>query len=306
MKRIALALLPVFVVTVAFAQSTFRGTWSADLNANRVLLRTDFNRGDNHYGNTFEVSRAELKPGASPGSVDFNITRDAGTFHYSGTMKNDLASGFVDFTPNPEFAPGMAQLGYTNLTPDQVFRMAHVDVTRQFVRGLNDVGYKNLGIEQLVRMALHDADSNFIRALESAGYKDLSPEQVVRLRIHDVTPEFVKQMAADGFTNLDAGELVRMKIHDVDPDFVAAIRKLGFTNLNTEDLVRMKIHDVTPDFIAKLKQLGFADITPEEAVRLRIHDVSADDVAQAKAAQQNISLEEIIRMKIHGGRRARL
>src|SRR5689334_15116824 len=124
MKRVAAVLFVLLATSIAFAQSAFRGTWSADLTGEKVMLRTDFSHADNHYGNSFEISAAELKPGATPNSVDFTVARDAGSFHYTGTLKDGLGSGFVDFNPNPEFAPGMAQLGYPNLTPEQVFRMA--------------------------------------------------------------------------------------------------------------------------------------------------------------------------------------
>ena len=69
----------------------------------------------------------------------------------------------------------------------------------------------------------------------------------------------------------------------------------------------MKIHDVTPEFVAKVKQLAsLQDVSPEELVRLRIHDVTPDYIEKAKSGRQDISLEDIIRMKTHGGREARL
>jgi hypothetical protein len=111
MKRLLVAVCLLLASTIALAQTTFRGTWSADLSRDKVMLRTDFNYGDNHYGNSFEISRAEFRPGATPNTVSFRVVRDAGTFTYTGTVKENLGSGFVDFVPNPEFAPGMAQLG---------------------------------------------------------------------------------------------------------------------------------------------------------------------------------------------------
>jgi hypothetical protein len=71
-------------------------------------------------------------------------------------------------------------------------------------------------------------------------------------------------------------------------------------------LIRFKSHDVTPEFIAQVKQLGFNDVTPDEIVRLKSHDISPEYIAQAKSGQQDISLDEIIRIKSRGGRRARL
>src|SRR3954464_12240900 len=91
MKRTAFALLLV-VLTVSSAFAQMRGTWSADLTKSGVQLRTDFNRGTNHYGNSFEISRSEFKSGATPGSVQFTVVRDAGTFNFTGTMKDNLAS----------------------------------------------------------------------------------------------------------------------------------------------------------------------------------------------------------------------
>ena len=328
-------LLAITLVSLLGAQTKLRGTWSAELSGSEPWLQVSFQDAGGHHGSSFDLNRANIKLGDKQGPVQFAVTRDAGTFAFNGNVQGQLASGFVEFTANPQYVTEMAALGYPNLTEKQLFRMAMVDVSKKFVSDLNAAGYSKLGVDQLIRMSIHGADATFIREMAGAGYKNLAPEDLIRMRIHDVTPDFVKQMAANGYSNLSGESLVRMKIHDIDPEFAQAIRKAGFTSVDTEDLVRMKIHDVTPEFIAKIQQLGFKDITVEELVRMKIHDVSpefiakvkqlgyndvsadeivrlaihdvsADYISQAKSGQPDISLDAIIRMKIQGGRRARL
>lgn len=309
MKSRILASLLVILIAVLLlgAQTTLRGTWSANLSGADNWIQVSFQDADGgHHSSSFDLNRAKVTLGDKQGPVQFTVTRDAGTFVFNGSVQGELASGFVGFSANPQYTADMSALGYPNITERQLFRMAMVDVTRKFASDLNSAGYSKLGIDQLIRMSIHGADAAFIRNMAYAGYKNLSTEDLVRMRIHDVTPEFVHLMAANGFTNLDGEQLVRMKIHDVDPEFVKAVRQAGFTNIDGEELVRMKTHNVSPEFITKVKQLGYNDVTPEQIIQLSIHDVSADYISQAKSAQQDIRLDEIIRIKIHGGRRARL
>ena len=307
MRRAASLLLLSFLTVCLQAQTNkLRGTWTANLSDAKPWMQMSFQDGNGQYSHSFDSDTAASQLAGKQGPVQFTITRDAGTFVFDGTVKGDLASGFVDFTANPQYVSDMAALGYPNLTDRQLFRMAMVDVKKQFVADLNSAGYAKLGADQLIRMSMHDVNAAYIQAMASAGYKNLKPEDLIRTRIHDLTPEFVKEMAASGYSDLSGEQLVRLKIHGVDPGFVKAVKQAGLTNVDADELVRMKIHDVTPESIAKVKQLGYSDVTAEQMVRLSIHDVTPEYIAQAKSAQQDISLEEIVRMKIQGGRRARM
>src|SRR4051794_39651436 len=102
--------LTVAVLTIN-AQSTLRGTWSAQLSKSEPWIQVSFQDARGHHGSSFSLRDAGVQLGAQ-GPVQFTVTREAGSFAFTGAVKGDLASGFVEFTSNPEFPRSMASLGY--------------------------------------------------------------------------------------------------------------------------------------------------------------------------------------------------
>jgi hypothetical protein len=214
-----LVLLPVFAF-YDIQQAPVRGTWTVDHACkNFVDLQTNFRSGRGLHGNTMKISRNDIKPGATQGTVQFTVTRSAGTFSFTGTLVEDMGSGQVQFTANPQFPKDMAALGYTEISDSDLLRMALNDFGPQFVRDLQQVGYTKLPLESVIRMKIHEADAEFVRALAQVGFKNRDPEELIRMRIHDATPDFIQQMRTAGYANLTAEDFIRMRIHDVTPEF---------------------------------------------------------------------------------------
>jgi hypothetical protein len=86
----------------------------------------------------------------------------------------------------------------------------------------------------------------------------------------------------------------------VTPEFVAQMQETGLLTARPELFEDFSIHDVTLEFAKAVQELGFTDFTPDKLVDMRIHDVTADFARQMQKANPDISLEEIIDMKITG------
>src|SRR4051812_31197861 len=120
MKPRAFAALFVLLPVFAFydlQQTPIHGTWTVDHACkNFVEIQANFRSAHGQHGDTMKVSRADVKPGATQGTVQFAVVRAAGTFNFTGTLVDDLGSGQVQFAANPQFAKEMAALGYPDLS----------------------------------------------------------------------------------------------------------------------------------------------------------------------------------------------
>ncbi|MGZ4789604.1 MAG: hypothetical protein ACXVZX_13890, partial [Terriglobales bacterium] len=137
------ALFVLFPVLALYdMQTPVRGTWTVEQTCkNFVDVQANFRPGHGQHSNTMKIARADIKPGATQGTVQFAVVRAAGTFSFTGTLVKDMGSGQVQFTAHPEFPKDMAALGYPNLSDSDVFRMALLDVSPQFARELSEVEY---------------------------------------------------------------------------------------------------------------------------------------------------------------------
>jgi hypothetical protein len=254
------------------------GTWNARRETDgRVHLQmevhevTEHSRHEESHSDDFPA-RDLVGLGAGP-DVRFELRRAAGTFHFQGRFNGSgpgsTGEGTFTFQGDPGYVREMAGLGYS-VKEDNLLSLAMMDIAPAFARETRDAGYPHLSLEELVRFRIHGVSPELVRSLAALGLRNLSSDDVVRLQIHGATPEYVRTLAAAGYQGLTADDLVRFRIHGVSPEWINQLAGLGYRNVPADDLVRMRIHDVSPDFI-RAQQKGTQNLTVDELIRRKIH-----------------------------------
>lgn len=306
-----------------------KGKWEIETGDRWSQVTISFKR---NWKSSFSVKTDELLRDIDENTTDFQMVRDAGTFHFTGNFTRERdglwGDGRCYFRPNPDYVARLASLGYDvsdkedtyefamhDITLDYVQGMhkagydltrkklveAHIhDVTPEFIAGLAQHGYKNLDIDRLIEMQIHDVDEDYIDGLASQGYTDIPPEKLVEMSIHDVDGDYVRGLASQGYKNLSPDKLVEMNIHDVDEDYVAGLASYGYTDIPPDKLVELSIHDIDGPYIKGLASQGYTDLEPSELVKMNIHDVTPAYVAGlAKLGYTGLSAEALVNMQIH-------
>jgi hypothetical protein len=223
---ISVSLCLAISLALGFAQSTssITGQWtiSGPIVEERVQLSI------RRYNPRSEMNSSSLLPlsqfsgltrdqlGSQTGSVArFDIVRDAGTFRLEGFLQNGSGGGNFTFMPNAGYANDMRSRGYSDLSDENIFRLAIHDVSLQFVNEMAAMGYKELKTDKLITMRIHGVTPNFIREIEALGFGRPEIDQLVRMKIHGITPDFIRKVRARGFSNASIDQMVRLKVHGI-------------------------------------------------------------------------------------------
>lgn len=197
-----LALSLALVAGDAEAQA-LAGTWESEAGRDgRIHLQLRVEReGRGRSSNGFMVEASALTgdDAAARGDVRdarFELAREAGTFSFSGEIRDGRGDGTFTFAPSEAYLRAMAGLGFAELSAERLFLFAALDVTTDYVRELGQLGYGALQLEELTGLAIHRVSVDYIRALNGLGYASIPPEQLVKLRIHGVSPEYARAMRA--------------------------------------------------------------------------------------------------------------
>jgi len=265
------------------AQSTFTGTWTAELRDDQAgeriqfNIRTDAERGSGNFSGSdysladFQGLTREQLSARAETPVSFRLVREAGTVECKGSFRNGRGSGTWVLSPSQGFKSAMSGRGYGELTDREMLTSTLLNLT---------VG--------------------FVDDLKSVGFDRLSFDDTVKALIFKVTPQYVAEMKSLGFENLGLEELVKARIFKVDAEFARQVQEMGFAGQSLEELVKLRIFKVTPDFLEDLKAEGFSQVSIEDAVKLKIFNIDRDFIRRAKVNNADVSIEELVQLRIHG------
>ncbi|SEL51479.1 Signal transducer regulating beta-lactamase production, contains metallopeptidase domain [Aquimarina amphilecti] len=218
----------------------------------------------------------------------------------SSSSTSSSGKGYQEVQQNPnDFIKQFKALGYENASVDDIISLKIHNVTPDFIKKYNDAGYKKIPLDKVTGLKIHNVTPEFINTFKKAGYKNISLEEAMSLKIHNVSPDVAKEYKNIGYSNLDIDDLMSLKIHNISPEYIKEFKKTKFGNLPLDDIMSFKIHNVTPEFIKTFEDLGYKNISAEQAQSLKIHGVTPEFVKSLKEQDNDLSLDQAIRIKIH-------
>jgi hypothetical protein len=299
---VAAASCVLFIVIVIgsvtiIAQSTITGEWKADARRQRTdkdgvttqrdrgdRINVQFERerdGDHHNSTGMDYSLSELgltEQQVQNGKVSFRLVREAGTVDADGTFTDGRGTGTFRFTPDMGFVAAMKSRGF-----DFDKRVHRNDETIE---------------ERLLTAALINVTTALADDLNSANFGKLEVEDLYKAAIFKIDGKFMAEMKATGFPNLQMEDLVKARIFKIDADYVRQVHDMGFNDREFEGLVKFRIFKVTPEFLGELRNAGLTNLDSEDVVKCRIFKIDGEFVRKARAQDPNVSLEDMVRMKI--------
>ncbi len=269
---------------VIVAQTVVTGEWKADTRQEKDgKIYLSFERHSdkgykNQNGSNYDYSDLEGLSRDANGPVSFRLVREAGTIECQGSFADGKGSGTFSFTPNRSFLDGMRSRGY--------------DFEKYNDKHDGDVN------DRLLTAALVNVTTKLADDLNSANLGQLDVSDLFKAAIFKVNSEFIAEMKATGFPDLKMEDLVKARIFKIDANYVRQVRDMGFDKEDFEGLVKFRIFKVTPEFLNELRNEGFSDLSAEQVVKFRIFNIDSDFIRRAKADEPNITVEQLVQMKI--------
>lgn len=277
---------------VIVAQNPVTGTWTANIKerVDRDGIKRDSEiyvnfeqkreRGRSQHGQGYKFSELSglSRENTLGGNTRFSLVREAGTIECEGSFTDGKGSGTFTFTPNQAFFAGMASREFdfakiernnTTSFEDRAFTAATLNVTTALADDLISANFGKLDVDDLFKAAIFKIDSKFMAEMKATGFPDLGME-----------------------------DLVKARIFKIDADYVKQVHEMGFSNKGFEGLVKFRIFNVTPEYLSQLKAAGLSDLDSESIVKCRIFKIDADFIRKAKAEYPNVTVEQLVKMKI--------
>jgi beta-lactamase regulating signal transducer with metallopeptidase domain len=281
-----------------------QGTWELKPTTTAGLVYLRISERHNSHGTTVPLASLEgltdAQVSGAGGPVQFRVTRDGGTLHFEGVVRNGVGAGTFSFAPNAAFPAELEKRGFARPTAREQYLLARADIGYAFLDELNRLRYAKPTTAELVTAGQHGVDTEYLREMGALGYALGSLPPLVTLRDHGVGPEYVRGMAEAGYAKLPADTLRLARDHGVDPKYAQGMRTAGYAGLSLEALINARDHGVTPDYVSALADGGHRSLPLDQVVRARDHGVDARFVGGMRELGYTLSLDELVRARDHG------
>jgi beta-lactamase regulating signal transducer with metallopeptidase domain len=179
----------------------------------------------------------------------------------SGPAKPVAADGFLG---------GLAAVGYTNLSIDEVIALKEHGVSPREIGAMMAAGIGTPSVRQLIDLHDHGVDAEFVSGIVRSGLvSDLSFESSIRLHDHGVGSGDLARIKALGFGPFTVDDVIELHDRGVGPSTFAALAEAGFGRAGAAEAIEFHDNDVTTDRIRSMKRQGFTNLSLEQIVKLR-------------------------------------
>jgi hypothetical protein len=258
------------------AATTTPVRFSMNREAGDIEFEGTFRNGNGAGQFTFTSNPAYLQSMRALG-VDVTPERERrGREHH----EEELLYAYVIHDVSTAFVKSMIAEGY-RVPLHKYLELRIFDITPEYIHEMRNLGFRNISNDEIVASRIHRVTPDYVRSMRAAGW-DLSLDELQSTSIHGATPEFAEEMKKAGYADLDIDELVSFRIHRVSPELIRDLRQLGYDKIDADDLVAMSIHRVTPEYIRQLKEAGYSRIPVQKLISMRISGVDADFLKKMK------------------------
>lgn len=132
-----------------------------------------------------------------------------------------------------------------------------------------EMGYTDLTHDQLRYLRSEGVTATYISTIRALGFSDLTLDEAVSLANANVTTTFMAMMMELGY-DLTIDEFAQLRRANVTAHYTSNVHDLGFRDVTKEQLIRMRSIGVTTSLIEDLQRERGGDITLEEIIRHRI------------------------------------
>lgn len=281
MNKTALFAAGLLVCRLAWPQNgtQISGDWTASapsiasvLTEPGLLFR--FNTPPNNISRSLiplnQIRRLTLDRSTAPAPAEFDVVREAGVLHLTGTLADQTGSGHFTFTPDPAFNSRMQALGFPSLTDRESFLLAVYDGGTAYVNELASLGVRIRSINQLISMKVQNVTFDYVRGFADLGYTDLSPDGLIGMRVQGVSPEFARELQRLGYPHPSPSQMIGMRVQGVSETFIREIQATGYPHPSIDSLIGMRVQGVTADYVRRIQARGSGNLSPDEIVGLKV------------------------------------
>lgn len=184
----------------------------------------------------------------------------------TGAKKNDT----TDIDALTAYIHSLEQLGYKNLSLDQLTQLKYADVSPEYIKMFQTLGFKEMRIEDIAAAKRYDVTADYMQQVRNMGYPEIRMHHMVQFKRLGITQEYINKFRNLGFKDLPADQLIILKTYKGGPEVVEEYKKLGIVTSAIHQIAEAHVFGITPAFIVKMREKGYNYTSLHDYIKLKM------------------------------------
>jgi len=276
------------------------GAWfivsNQDKKDDKVTIELRGENEDHNWNSSFSVPRSQLTSLNTVGKVEFSLTREAGTIHFTGQFDGEQGFGHYKFQPDAGYLAYMRQKKLVE-REDELMTFFMLDIKKSYVDMLQANGYPDISKGHLISMAALHIDEDYIKSIRGSGYNDISESQLITFKALKIDGDYLRKFPP----STSSHDIVTYKSLHIDSAYVASLKKAGYPDLSSRDIVSLKSMNVDANYIKGFNDIGYKDIPVHTLISFKSLNVTPEYVKGfLETGYQDIPANTLISFKSMG------
>lgn len=162
-----------------------------DKKDDKVTIELRGENDDHNWNSSFSVPRSQLTSLNTVGKVEFSLTREAGTIHFTGQFDGEQGFGHYKFQPDAAYLDHMRQKKLVE-KEDELMTFFMLDIKKSYVDMLQTNGFPDISKGHLISMAALHIDEDYIKSIRGSGYNDISESQLITFKAMKIDGDYLR------------------------------------------------------------------------------------------------------------------
>ncbi|MBN8853534.1 MAG: hypothetical protein BGO55_18910 [Sphingobacteriales bacterium 50-39] len=264
-----------------------------DKKDDKVTIELRGENDDHNWNSSFSVPRSQLTSLNTVGKVEFSLTREAGTIHFTGQFDGEKGFGHYKFQPDAAYLDHMRQKKLVE-KEDELMTFFMLDIKKSYVDMLQTNGFPDISKGHLISMAALHVDEDYIKSIRGSGYNDISESQLITFKAMKIDGDYLRKFPP----STPAHDIVTYRSLHIDSAYVASLKKAGYPDLSSRDIVSLKSMNVDGSYIKGFNDIGYKDIPVHMLISFKSMGITPEYVKSfLDVGCKDISRENLVSMK---------
>ncbi len=183
-------------------------------------------------------------------------------------VSNDSIYNFNSREIPIEYARGFVNIGYRNISVNDLAWLHSEKITPEYVKGFIDIGSKNIPVSDIIALHLRGIPADYVKSFFDIDYKNVNLSDIIALYSRGITAAYVKNFIDINFKSIRVSDLLVLYTRGISYKYIKGFMDIDYKNVSINDITTLYSKGITPAYIKGFMDIDYKSISVNDILTL--------------------------------------